>query len=85
VILAMLIVTVILSKFSIPVLSLHTLVLVMFCFFTFVEDTCCGIAGIMNVKKRKIGSVMWIWFIVAGKVLNAFLCTVLTGLQLREL
>jgi hypothetical protein len=57
----------------------------MFCFLTFVEVTCCGIAGIINVKKRNIGSVMWILFIVAGKVLNAFLCTVLTGLQQREL
>jgi hypothetical protein len=49
-----------------------------FYFVTFVCDTCRGIAGIMNVKKRQIGGVMWILLIFTGTVLHAVLCAVLT-------
>jgi hypothetical protein len=60
------------------VFSSHTFVLVMFYFFTFVYDTFYGIAGIMDVKKRKIGDLVWILLIFAAIVLNGVLCAVLT-------
>jgi hypothetical protein len=43
-----------------------------------VYDTYCGIAGILNVKNRHFGGVMWVMLILAGTVLNAVLFTVLT-------
>jgi hypothetical protein len=48
--------------------SVYTLVLVTFCFVTFVYDTYCGIAGNMNVKKRHFGAVMWRMLNLAGAV-----------------
>jgi hypothetical protein len=43
-----------------------------------VYDNYCGIAGILNIKKRHFGRVMWIMLILAGTDLNAVHFTVLT-------
>ena len=55
-----------------------TLVLAIFYCVTFVYVTYCGVTGIMNVKNRHVGGVMWIMLNLAGTVLNAVLFTVLT-------